>query len=138
MPRTLLAVAEIERVAPSLWWERTEPLLDYCLHHRDIPPRPKRPALVARATLGQYPRLLIRAYEEAGHGGVTPQGDPKLRAEPGPAAPAGLALTHEVDDGLDYPVHHDIAEPRIGADPHRGLGNPIGRRQVAGDPVVQA
>jgi glycosyltransferase involved in cell wall biosynthesis len=63
------AVAEIERVAPSLWWERTaQPLLNYCLHHRDIPPRPKRAALVARATLGQYPRLLIRAYDEQGPG----------------------------------------------------------------------
>jgi hypothetical protein len=69
MPRTLLAVAEIERVAPSLWWERTaQPLLDYCLHHRDIPPQPKCPALVARATLGRHPRLLIRAYEEAAPG----------------------------------------------------------------------
>jgi glycosyltransferase involved in cell wall biosynthesis len=65
------AVEAIEHVVPSLRWEEAaRPLIDYCLNFQEIPPRPKRPALVARATLGQYPRLLVRAYEEQGPGEI--------------------------------------------------------------------
>jgi glycosyltransferase involved in cell wall biosynthesis len=63
------AVEAIERLAPTLTWERAaRPIVDYCLNLDEVPPRPKRPALVARNTLGQYPRLLVRAYEEQGAG----------------------------------------------------------------------
>ena len=66
-PARSSAVEALRRVAPSFVWERAaEPLLRFCLEYERRPPRPAPGLLLARATLGEYPRLLARAHEEHG------------------------------------------------------------------------
>jgi glycosyltransferase involved in cell wall biosynthesis len=71
-PARLTAVAErVRALAPSFTWEQAaQPLVDYCLGYRDRPAAHRHPAVVARATYGQYPGIMADQVVSEGPGAV--------------------------------------------------------------------
>jgi glycosyltransferase involved in cell wall biosynthesis len=57
----------VREVAPRFHWRETaRPLVEFCLEHRERPPRRPPPAVLARATLGQYPEILAGLRRRGG------------------------------------------------------------------------
>ena len=61
------AVERINEVAPAFRWrEAARPLVEFCLEHRQRPPRRPPPGVLARATFGQYPDILADLRDRGG------------------------------------------------------------------------
>jgi glycosyltransferase involved in cell wall biosynthesis len=61
------AVQRVHEVARSFRWsEAARPLVEFCVNHRERPPRRPPPAVVARATFGQYPDILADLRQRGG------------------------------------------------------------------------
>jgi hypothetical protein len=65
------AVRRVTEIAPAFRWRKAaRPLIEFCLEHHERPPRRPPPAILARATYGQYPDILADVHEHGGLGEV--------------------------------------------------------------------
>jgi hypothetical protein len=69
--RRAATALRVREAAATFRWDRAAaPLVDFCLHHRERPPRRLDGTTIALATYGQYPAILAEALRSQGARGV--------------------------------------------------------------------